>query len=130
MKKNISNKKLREFGFIFLIFLLVISRLFYSVFFIDKFLIFILFLIVPFLCLCIFWPDKLLYLYNFWIYLGNILGKINSRIILGLVFILILIPTSLIMRLLGHDPLRKKFNKSNSYRESKKGYKDDLTKIF
>ena len=63
--------------------------------------------------------------------LGHILGWINSRILLGLVFILILIPIALIMKVLGYDPLRQNFKKKFliSYRELKSN-KVDLTRIF
>ena len=63
--------------------------------------------------------------------IGLALGWINSRIILGLIFLLVLQPISLIMKIVGYDPLRKK-RKGNelSYRESKKGYEVNLNRIF
>ena len=62
--------------------------------------------------------------------IGHFLGKINSRIILGLVFILVVQPIAIIMKIFKYDPLRKKFEKKKSYREIKKYHKIDLTRIF
>ena len=44
-----------------------------------------------------------------WMFLGHILGWINTRIILGIVFLLIFTPTALVFRLLGKDPMRRSF---------------------
>ena len=62
--------------------------------------------------------------------IGTILGWINSRIILGLVFLLVLQPIAFFMKLFGYDPLRSKIIKSNSYREIREQKSTDLTKIF
>ena len=62
--------------------------------------------------------------------IGDLLGWINSRLILGLVFLFVLQPIALIMKFSGYDPLRiKKVNKK-SYRENKKDVRIDYTKIF
>ena len=63
--------------------------------------------------------------------LGLLLGWLNSRIILGLVYIAILQPIALIMRIFRYDPLRKspRYRKRKSYREFKKS-KIDLTRVF
>ena len=62
--------------------------------------------------------------------IGEILGWVNSKIIMGGIFIFILFPISIIMRATGYDPLRRKFNKKSSYRENKKNHIVDLKKIF
>ena len=56
-------------------------------------------------------PRFLLYPYKVWMWLGHVLGWLNSRIILGLVFLIVLQPIALIMKINGYDPLKKK--KSN-----------------
>ena len=61
---------------------------------------------------------------------GFCLGWINSRLILGLVFILVLQPIALVMRLLAYDPLRLKKREVKSYREIKSKSNVDLRKIF
>ena len=62
--------------------------------------------------------------------LGLALGWINSRIILGLVFVIVLQPIAFLMRLSGYDPLKKRKNKEISYRENKYNQKVNLTRIF
>lgn len=50
------------------------------------------------------------------LFIAYILGWINTRIILGLIFYLLFTPISLIMKIIGRDPLNRKFNKeTNSY---------------
>jgi hypothetical protein len=37
---------------------------------------------------------------------GHVLGWINTRLIMGLVFVAMVIPTALLLRLFGKDPMR------------------------
>ena len=85
---------------------------------------------LPVLILGIISPPMLYYPYKSWISLGNALGWINSKIILGLVFLIILQPIALIMRLFGYDPLRTRRKGEKSYREERKNNQTDLTRIF
>ena len=75
-------------------------------------------------------PRLLYYPYKGWMALGHTLGWINSHIILGLVFILVLLPISFVMRLIGYDPLRTKLKEEKTYRENRINHKTDLTHIF
>ena len=75
-------------------------------------------------------PRLLYYPYKFWMKLGHILGWINSKIILGVVYMIVLLPIAFIMRLIGHDPLRTKRKGEKTYREKRKGHQTDLTRIF
>lgn len=62
-------------------------------------------------------PQALAPIEKIWLRLGNVLGAINSRIILTLLFYGIFTPMGLIMRARGIDPLKRKTNKqANSYR--------------
>ena len=47
-----------------------------------------------------------------WTKLGLVLHKIVSPIALGILFFLVVTPTGLLMRLLGKDPLRLRFDRS------------------
>ena len=86
---------------------------------------------IPTIILSIFYPRVLKLPYKIWIKIGIILGWINSRIILGIVYCVILIPIALIMKLFKYDPLKKKiFKEQISYREITKNKKIDITKIF
>ena len=76
-------------------------------------------------------PQRLRLAYRGWMALGRILGFINSHLILGFVFIVVLQPIALIMRCLGHDPLRRRWDKSsNSYREVVQGRRTNLNQPF
>ena len=73
---------------------------------------------LPLLVLGLIAPQSLRQPYRAWMALGHGLGWINSRVILTLVYLLVLQPIALVMRLLGHDPLRRRWDASaTSYRE-------------
>jgi len=76
-------------------------------------------------------PQRLSLVYRGWMALGNVLGFINSHLILGVVFVFVLQPIALIMRCLGHDPLRKRWDAStDSYREVVQGRRTNLKQPF
>ena len=75
-------------------------------------------------------PNLLYYPYKFWMKLGLTLGWVNSRIILGLIYMIILLPIAFIMRLIGYDPLRTKRKVEKTFREKRKDHQTDLTRIF
>ena len=75
-------------------------------------------------------PRLLYYPYKFWMKLGLALGWLNSRLILGLVYMIVLLPIAFVMRLIGYDPLRTKQNGEKSYRQNRKDHQTDLTRIF
>ena len=59
----------------------------------------------------LFWP------YKGWMFAGHILGWINTRIILGIVFYLVVTPIGFIRRLLGKDPMGRRLRPDlESYR--------------
>jgi len=65
-------------------------------------------------------PTTLKPIYRAWMALGVILGWINTRIILGVMYYLVFLPAGMIMKLMGKDPLNRKFDaKANSYRVCK-----------
>ena len=47
----------------------------------------------------LYWPNKA------WMMVGHVLGWINTRIILGVVFFVIVTPVGLVRRWLGKDPM-------------------------
>lgn len=49
-----------------------------------------------------------------WITLGNGMGFISTRILLGLVYYLLLTPMALLWKILGKDPLQLKIDKKQS----------------
>lgn len=52
-------------------------------------------------------PRTLKPLYKLWMALGEVLGWINTRIILGILFLGLFFPISLLLKLLGKDPMRR-----------------------
>ena len=85
---------------------------------------------IPSLIIGILRPGLLFYPYKVWMSLGLALGWINSHVILGLVYFIVLLPIALIMKIFGYDPLRIKRSDKKSYMENKKGHKVNLTRIF
>jgi hypothetical protein len=61
---------------------------------------------VMFATLALTWTAPLAPLNKLWLQFGLLLHKIVSPIVLGLLFYVAVMPTGLIMRLLGKDPLR------------------------
>lgn len=52
-------------------------------------------------------PRVLAPLYKGWMAVGHVLGWINTRIILGVLYYGLVVPMGLAMKLLGHDPMRR-----------------------
>ncbi len=129
IKNKINKKELRDFGFIFGIFLPFFIGFLIPILFVHAIRIWTFWVGGLFVLMSIFKPNLLFYPYKFWMQLGLILGFINSRIILGIIFCLVLLPISFIMRLFGYDPLNKKFTKEFSYRKIKDN-QINLRKIF
>ena len=61
-------------------------------------------------------PKTLVPVYKIWMGLATVLGWINTRILLGLIFYLIFTPIGLVMRLSGRDSLTQRIDRAaNSY---------------
>jgi hypothetical protein len=45
--------------------------------------------------------------YRVWMVLGDALGWVNTRLVLGLIFFGVVTPTGVALRMAGHDPLRR-----------------------
>lgn len=60
-------------------------------------------------------PRALVLLNRAWFHLGELLGKMVSPIVLGVIFFGILTPISILTRLLGRDELQLKHRGVNSY---------------
>ena len=130
-KEIITKKTLQEFGVIFGLGLPLIIGWLIPFLFGHSPRAWTLAIGIPTLIISIIYPKILKLPYKIWIKIGIILGWINSKIILGIVFFLILIPISLIMKIFKYDPLKKNLDKDQiSYREITKNNKIDLNKIF
>ncbi len=130
MSKKISNKQLREYGFLIGFgFPLIIGWLVPSLTG-HVFRSWTLWIGIPTMLIGIVSPRILHKPYQAWMYLGHLLGYVNSRIVLGFVYLFILQPISFIMKAFGYDPLRSKKEYLLSFKENKKGTKVDLKRIF
>lgn len=71
----------------------------------------------PFIVMAVFWVLALVYpkilgpVNLIWTKVGNVLGFINSRIILGVMFFLLIFPIGLILKAFGKDSMNRKFLK-------------------
>ena len=130
MQKYISNKILREFGFLVGIGFPVLVGLILPLFGGHEFRYWTLWIGLPLLFVAILKPALLSYPYKFWMKLGHVFGWVNSKVILGLVFIFVLQPIAVIMKSFGYDPLKKKKTNNTTYRELRSNFKIDLRKIF
>ncbi len=128
--KNISRKTLREFSYLISFGFPFFIGFLFPLLTGHNFKFWTIFISIPTLFTGIIYPDGLKIFYKIWMFLGFILGWINSKLILGIIFFLVLFPTAFIMKLFGFDPLRKKNFNRPTYREIKKGNKTDLRKIF
>lgn len=130
MANKISNRQLRDFGFLIGFGLpLIIGWLIPSVTG-HAFRAWTLWISIPTLVIGLLSPRILQKPYQIWIQLGHLLGYVNSRIILGIVFLVVLQPIAFVMKAFGYDPLRSKKSNLVSFKERKEGSKVDLTRIF
>lgn len=60
-------------------------------------------------------PRALVYPNKVWMFVGECLSFVSTRIILALVFFLVITPIGLVKRLLGWDPLHRRSRREESY---------------
>ena len=77
-------------------------------------------------------PATLKPIYNGWMKVGHVLGWINTRIILGLMFYTVFFAVGLILKSLGKDPMSRRIYKSaESYRVASRVHtKDHVERPF
>jgi len=109
----------RSFGITFFVVFLIVGiwPLLYS----ESIRIWSIIISVIFLCLGLIKFRYLTPLNKLWSKFGILLGSIVNPIVMGLVFFVVLTPIAIIMKLIGKDTLKRKFNKSEKtywiYRE-------------
>jgi hypothetical protein len=64
------------------------------------------------LALAAIWPAGLAGIERVWMKVARIMGWFMTRVILGLVFVLLFTPAGLVMRLLGKDPLELRIDRT------------------
>ena len=130
MKERISKKQLREFGLLIGFGVPLLVGWLIPTITGHSFRIWTLWIGMSGLTLGLLAPYLLLFPYKGWMKIGYALGLVNSYIILGLVFIIVLQPIALLMRLRKYDPLRKRRKGKTTYREDRQNKQTDLTRIF
>lgn len=126
-----SRKQLREFGLLIGIALPLLLGWLLPALHGAPFRAWTLWIAVPAFALGLLAPRLLKMPYQGWMALGHGLGWINGHLILGAVFVVVLQPIALIMRLAGHDPLRRKSSPQVlSYREARQSERINLTRVF
>lgn len=119
-----STRDLREFGFltgtiIALLFGVVFPVLLHDKPFPELPLAFQIFFGLSLVSLIL--PIILKPLYIIWMYIGFVLGWINTRIILGIVFFILFTPVAMLLKLLRRDPMHRKLTDAlESYRTPSK----------
>jgi hypothetical protein len=75
------------------------------------------FLAISILIFVAFSPLRLRPLYKLWLKVAHAIGKLNTQILLGIIFILIFIPVGLVMHLAGRDTMKRKRANKATYWE-------------
>ncbi len=130
MKETISKKQLIEFGIVIGFGFPILIGWLVPTITGHGFRVWTLWIGIPSLILGFVKPRILYYPYKAWMILGLSLGWLNSHIILGLVYLLVLQPIALILKLMSYDPLKRNKNNEESYKEDKIDHETNLTKMF
>jgi hypothetical protein len=112
-----TNQELRNFGFISGAFVAILFGLLLPWFFAHSIPLWPLMFSATLSASALLHPPLLAPVYKCWMIVGQTLGWINTRIILGVIFYILLLPIGLMMRLFGKDPMARKLNREEiSYR--------------
>ena len=77
-------------------------------------------------------PNSLSIIYGPWMKFGHIIGTVNTKIILTLVFFLIFTPVSLFLKLMGKDMMNRKIERTklSYWQESEKQSKEHMERSY
>jgi len=114
ISNEISKKELRDFAFIMASMIILLFALFFPWLYELDFSYTPYFISAFFIAMGLIAPKLLTPVYNAWLKFSHILGLINSKILLFIIFYLLITPMGLIARLFSFDPMRRKV-KSDSY---------------
>lgn len=111
-----NNKDLKTFGLIWAGIFLIIA--FFPLFKGHELRFWALYTSLSFIAISLIYPQiyQQIYFYQGWIKFGNLVGKINSKIIIIVLFYAVFLPIGIILKILRKDLLRKRIDKlSPSY---------------
>ena len=130
MTTSTTTKELREFGILIAIAFPLLLGWFLPALRGHGFHTWTLWIAVPALSLGLIAPRTLRQPYQCWMALGHALGWVNSHIILGAVFVIVVQPIAAVMRFNGYDPLRRRSTSTRSYKELITRKPTDFTRPF
>lgn len=112
--QNNSNKELKNFGLIWAGIFLIIA--FLPLLKGHEVKIWAPYTSLAFIAISLIYPKiyQQIYFYQGWIKFGNFIGKINSKIIITVLFYVIFLPIGIILKILRKDLLHKKIDKSST----------------
>jgi len=132
-KTEVTIKELREFGLIFGAILVLLFGFFLPWVFEKAFQMWPWWVLAVTGSLAIIFPLGLKPFYKIWMVFGAVMGWVNTRLILGLVFYIVFMPFGLVMKLFGKDLLSRKLDASvSTYRviPSEQQEKDNMENPF
>lgn len=122
----LDSKQLRSFGLLFAAFVLLIFAGFFPWLMERPLPQWPFWLAVPVATLALLWPPALKPLFVVWMKFGEVMGRINTFLILGVMFYAMVTPIGWIMRLLGKDPMRRRLDRSaGTYRVASQAHDRD-----
>tara|TARA_B100000686_G_C16768304_1_gene963316 strand:- start:2128 stop:2511 length:384 start_codon:yes stop_codon:yes gene_type:complete len=126
--KDIKISSNRSFGIVFFIVFFIVSI--YPLFKNGDLRVWSLVISIIFLALGLINSKFLTPLNKLWFRFGLLLGSIVSPLVMGLIFFLVVTPTSIFMRILRKDILNLKKNDKNTYWIEKSGPKSKMRNQF
>jgi hypothetical protein len=109
-KKDPTRRQLRDFAFIFTAFFLLVGV--YPLVRHEQAHRWSLGIAAGLALLAVGWPDVLRKPHAVWMKVGMALGWLNSRVFLTLAYFLLFSPAAFLMRLIGKDPLNRRFDRA------------------
>lgn len=130
MDLDITDKReQRKFGVVMAVAIVVVGGIRYLI--AGHFSIWFVYVAIPFLVLGIVAPKALQPIFWAWMRLALILNFIITTLILTLAFFLIMVPTRLILALVGKDPLNRKFDpNAETYWEDAEDQPEELEAYY
>ena len=115
---NPDKKELRKFGLIFAVFFLLFFGLLIPWIWDKSTPNWVWYVSGTFAAVALVLPVALGPVYKIWMKIGHVLGWINTRLILGLVFFVMFAPIALFFKIIRRDPMERKLDDSmTSYRK-------------
>lgn len=110
LKIFVSDSELRKFGYVMAGFFALFFGLLLPWWWSQKWAYWPWGIAAAFLGVAVLQPGLLRGFYKLWMRFGKVLEWINTRVVLGFVFVLVFTPMGLVLRVIGRDTLQKKWD--------------------